>query len=164
MANKSSSGRLARWLDTHLSRLDEAHVLHSWKGYELRLESVPAWRHLTAKVVDSTLAAVGHPCCGLGLGRVPFVSSAAYVVLVAALGLDRGVVTYSAPISPQEARAINPWLDLDDLGERDGEDSDGWVWDEGRFVAFRCQACGKVIQADTWPSAAEDQHAQDCTG
>jgi len=164
MANKSSSGWLARWLDAHSGRLDHAQVVHSWKGYELRLESVPAWRHLTATVVDSTLTAVGDPCCGFGLGRAPFVSRAAQVVLVAALRLDWGVVTYSAPISPQEARAINPWLTLDDPGARDGEDPDGRIWDGGRFVGFRCQACGKVVQADTWPLAAKDQHAQDCTG
>ncbi|GAA1661355.1 hypothetical protein GCM10009744_63870 [Kribbella alba] len=157
-----TGGRIAAWLDHRSGRVNRVFVSHSWRGYELEVEAVPSWRWLIASVTESTLSAVGHPCCGRGLGRMPFLGGAAYRTLAAAIRLGSGTRTFSTHISAAEAAVVSPAFDQGADFPVTGEDEDGSVWDDGCFVAFRCEQCGNLIEADTWRAAAEELHRPEC--
>jgi hypothetical protein len=162
--NTIASGRIGAWLDHRSRRVNRVFVSHSWRGYELEVEAVPSWRWLVATATESSLSAIGHPCCGRGVGRVPFLGGAAYRILTTAIRLGSGTRTFTTHLSAAEAAAVSPSLGLGEDFPVTGEDDDGSVWDDGRFVAFRCEQCGDLTEADTWRSAAEDLHIRDCRG
>ncbi|WP_029136596.1 hypothetical protein [Nakamurella lactea] len=68
------------------------------------------WRYLFAQAVERTLAAVGHPCCFMGIGSFPPVGRACHKALTWGIQFDvigqRVVVVI--PVTIEGARKISP--------------------------------------------------------
>ncbi|GAA1568614.1 MULTISPECIES: hypothetical protein [Kribbella] len=114
-----ASGRAAAWLDRRCGVVNRVSVSHSARGFALVVEAVPTWRWVVGAGTESTLSALGHPCCGRGLGRVPFVGTAAYRLLSVAVRTGVGPDVFSRPISVDEALAVCPTLDVDRFCDAD---------------------------------------------
>lgn len=117
-----ASGRAAAWLDRRFGAVNRVFVSHSSDGFKLVVEAVPTWRWLVGAGTETTLGALGHPCCGRGLGRVPFVNTAAYRLLSAAVRTGVGPYVFSQPISVEDALAVCPTLDVEQWSGHDDDD------------------------------------------
>ena len=89
--------------------------------YVLTVTDRPVLRYLAEVVIEHGMAALGHPCCGRGAGRLPFVHAPAnallYGVLTWASRRDRCIE--DIPLTEGQARALNPgfiewWTSEDD--------------------------------------------------
>lgn len=87
------------------------------------------------KAVETFLAAIGHPCCGRGLGRIPGVDMLFWEVLNLPSGWwrhNRRVIELL--LTAEQAFTIQPswrdetWITID------GEDEDGYLWRDGAMV------------------------------
>ena len=90
-------------------------VTHGRDGATLRVVDRRLVRHLVEGAVEGVMAAVGHPCCGRGLGRLDVISWAAHSLLCGALNwAARGErVVARIRLSDEEARALGWPVDLE---------------------------------------------------
>jgi hypothetical protein len=88
-------------------------VGHSKDGFHISCWDVWLPYHVAEKVVETALAVVGHPCCGRGLGRIPGVDVAAYVVLnLPNRWWRHSVHIIEIPVTREQALRIQPsWAD-----------------------------------------------------
>jgi hypothetical protein len=103
------------------------------EGFVLRVVDRRVFRHAVEVGVEWVLVALGHPCCGRGVGRLGLVYVPSNALLYGVLGwASRGDrVVAHIRLTEDQARALDPgfvrrWLDddLDDAqasGEAHGE-------------------------------------------
>lgn len=89
----------------------EYAVGHSYEGFTLNVTDrwLPGW--LAETVLGALLGALGHPCCGRGLGRIEVINAAAYRLLsnVANWGISRDRRRVHVPLTVDQAITLAPW-------------------------------------------------------
>ncbi len=110
------------------------HVMHGRDGFTLMARDrwLPGIAAETG--ANAFLAALGHPCCGRGLGRIPGVDYLAFRVLNAPnrlLRRDKRVM--EIPLTVEQALTLQPsWAESYFL--IDGTDEDGYTYQDAVMV------------------------------
>lgn len=92
------------------------NVQHSQHGFELLVSVGPRWSAGVARLTEGLLAAVGHPCCWQGLGRIDWIGDTAHELLDRALHADhrRRSDMVRIQLTAEAARALgwpHDWFD-----------------------------------------------------
>lgn len=84
------------------------NVQHSQGGFELLVSAGPRWSAVIAHLTEGLLAAVGHPCCWQGLGRIEWIGHAAHDLLDGVIDADhrRRRELARIPLTPEAALAL----------------------------------------------------------
>jgi hypothetical protein len=93
-------------------------VTHGRDGATLRVVDRRLVRHLVEGAVEGVMAAVGHPCCGRGLGRLGVAYWPAHALLVGVMQwATRGErIVARIRLSDEEAQTLSAWwCDAEDV-------------------------------------------------
>lgn len=86
-------------------------------------------------IVEKLLAILGHPCCGRGIGRIPGIDHAAFVLLNAPNQLRRHDTRVARlPLTVEQAFTFQPSLRHDSLITVNGTDDSGDTWADAVMV------------------------------
>lgn len=114
----------------------EYNVVHGRDGHQLVIRDCWWPGVLAEKATEAVLAALGHPCCGRGIGRIPRTEVFWFSVLnwpCRFAARDNEVL--SLPLTPEQAAALRPDLADDPIMfPADGTDDYGYTWANGVMV------------------------------
>lgn len=106
-----------------------AHVWHGSDGYKVVISETAWWAVAASVGYDRLMDTIGHPCCGLGLGRVGPVFDAAWKLLLAtvALDFDHTYRRVEIPVGADIARELwlGDWDEWQEILADDADESDG---------------------------------------